>query len=388
MEELIIKYFGNTLNKSEYKILSDLLRNPVNKKLFKKKIREQYDISYALRNKEIDKEFNEMLLKLKQSGAKTKTRKLVWFQAAAVFVGLIAVSYFYVFMNEGGIKELELDKEAITLTLEDGTVKIITKEGNEKIIDDNGIVVGTQEGNKLEYSSQEKYKDKDSESEVLVYNELYIPYGQTFELVLSDGTDIHLNAGTTLKYPINFIKNQPRIVYLNGEALLEVTKSKTVPFTVHTSEINVRVLGTKFNINAYEEDKVIQTVLVEGSVGLYKNAVEFNIDNATLLKPQHLASWNKEDKDMKINEVDVTEYTAWAEGRLLFKVRPFSEIIKVLERHYDVAITNNYKKLNTQRFFAKFDTETIEEILVSFQQSEAFDYKIINNKIIINPPKQ
>ena len=79
-------------------------------------------------------------------------------------------------------------------------------------------------------------------------------------------------------------------------------------------------------------------------------------ENIVMLTPEHIAIWNKKEQQIRINEVDVNEYTAWTRGQLIFKVRTFSEIIKVLERHDDVTITNNYKQLNNLRFFAKFDT--------------------------------
>ena len=105
----------------------------------------------------------------------------------------------------------------------------------------------------------------------MVYNTLKIPYGKKFEVQLSDGTIVHLNAGTSLRYPVQFVKNQSRQVYLTGEAFFEVSKDKAHPFTVNTQEVNVEVLGTKFNVNSYTEDVSTDVVLVEGKVSLYKD---------------------------------------------------------------------------------------------------------------------
>ena len=385
MEKLIHKYFENTLSKSGHKKLKNILKKEENKKLFIKRIQEQFDLSVALHTRDMDIEYNQLQLKIKQNTPKRKLLSSISYRVAAVFIGLIALSYFYINFHDK--QDLKFDKNAIILTLEDGTVKLIKKGGNEQVFDAQGAILRTQKGYTLAYNRVQEFNNSSDKNTVLKYNELYIPYGKTFKLLLSDGSRLHLNAGTRIKYPINFIKNKPRTVFLNGEALFEVAKKKTTPFIVAVSELNVRVLGTKFAINAYDEDKNIQTVLIEGSVGLYKSTENFDIDRVRLLQPKQLASWNKEDKKMMIHEVDTREYTAWTKGKLLFKIRPFSEIIKVLERRYDVSIKNNYKKLNKQRFFAKFDTETIEEILISFQQSEMFDYKINENKIIINPPK-
>jgi len=387
LEKLIIKYLANTLSDDELIELSVLLKKTKNKKLFQKRIRSEYDVSLAVQATDIEDTYQEILDRIKENEKRQKVRKLGWYRVAAVFVGILGMSYFFLFINEKEESVIQFDENAITLTLENGLVKVIAEDGEETIVDKEGNVVGRQEGVKLDYNNKTERGSKSDVAEELVYNELAIPYGKTFELVLSDGTNIHLNAGTTLKYPVKFIKGQQRQVFLDGEALFDVTKSKTQSFIVNTGELNVRVFGTKFNVNSYKEDGKVQTVLVEGSVGLYENKKQFNIDNTTMLAPKHIASWNKSNKNMQIEEVDTSEYTAWTEGKLLFKIRPFSEIIKVLERHYDVSIVNNYKRLNTQRFFAKFDIETIEQVLTSFQQSESFVFERKGNVVTINKTK-
>ena len=122
-----------------------------------------------------------------------------------------------------------------------------------------------------------------SSAETLVYNTLKIPYGKQFEVELSDGTIVHLNSGTTLRYPVAFLKNQNRKVFLTGEAFFEVAKDKAHPFTVSTQELNVEVLGTKFNASSYTEDVTTDIVLVEGKVALYKDKKENN--NSVKLTP-------------------------------------------------------------------------------------------------------
>jgi len=309
-----------------------------------------------------------------------KQRRLVPYKIlkyVAAIILLVGLAYFYKmhFINDSG--SLSIPEDSITLKLENGNIEVITASGNKKVIDINGKIVGILSGEKL------SYQKKDVDIKKLVYNELRIPNGKTFQLELSDGTNVYLNAGTLLKYPVNFIKGKNRQVFLEGEAYFEVTKDTAHPFIVSANDIDIRVLGTKFNVNSYKESKYINTVLIEGSVAIYK---ENDTKNLTYLTPGHIASWSNLENSISIDKVDTKEYTAWIDGKLIFKRRTFAEILKVLERHFDIEIINNYDSLNSQRFLASFDTESIEQILEYFKKTNDFNFEIISNKIIINQP--
>ena len=158
------------------------------------------------------------------------------------------------------------------------------------------------------------------------------------------------------------------------------------PFIVTTGTLDVRVLGTKFNLTSYPEDLQQSTVLVEGSVSLYETGSSYNKDDSTLLSPGFKADWDGSDKKMVINKVNTDIYTGWIEGKLVMKKMNFSNIIQRLQRHYDVSITNEYKELNDRIFTATFEKETIEEVLETFIIETPFKYEIIGNKIKINKP--
>lgn len=153
---------------------------------------------------------------------------------------------------------------------------------------------------------------------------------------------------------------------------------------MNADEVDIRVLGTKFNISAYGEDKQLNTVLVEGSVSMYERDNMNGKNNPIVLTPGKMATWDKRNKSINVNEVDVNNYISWIEGKLVFANTPFSDIIKRLERNYNVEIINNNLILDTQLYDATFDIETIEEVLNSFNKSYAIKYIISNNKIIIN----
>jgi len=302
---------------------------------------------------------------------------------AAVFLGLIGGTYLYQngSLFDQNLEEVTIPENAITLQLSNGDVKVIAKEGSQKIINAKGQVVGSQEGDKLNYKN-------DIYLEELVYNELTVPYGETFQLVLSDGTQVHLNAGTFLKYPVKFIKGENRQVYLKGEAYFDVSKDVLHPFIVNVDAINVRVLGTQFNVSFYPEDENVNTVLVEGSVRVYKEGEIYNVANSSLLKPNQKAAWNRVDKEISISSVDTSIYTAWTEGKLKFIEASFNGILKKLERRYNVTFQNNYKKLEEIQYTATFDIEGIEQVLKVFSEYASFSYTIDKNRrIIINQPK-
>lgn len=271
-------------------------------------------------------------------------------------------------------------ENAITLKLENGEVRQIAVGDLQTITNSNGGVLGKQKGSQLDYSYA-------TQIEELVYNELFVPYGKKFSLVLSDGTLVHLNAGSSLKYPVKFIEGQPRQVYLKGEAFFDVYSDQGHPFVVSNEDMNIRVLGTKFNVSAYPEDREINTVLVEGSVSLYGPNEEYDKEKSALLEPGYKAEWDRFYKKVSYEKVDTDVYTGWMDGKLVLRKMPFDHILKKLQRQYEVVIDNKYKALDKRTFTATFDIETIQEVLKTFSEETPFEYEITGEHITILPPK-
>jgi len=351
-----------------------------NIKLYEKLCSEKELEKYASAHETID--FEKAKSRIKSSYVKkrkSKTRILLVKYAAAVMLlfGLFQLLPLNNETNEVVPTALKINKEDIVLQMENGDFKIINIHGEEKVIDENGTVLGQQNGASLVY-------EKNSSIENLVYNTLHIPYGTKFNIVLSDGTLVHLNSGSSMRYPVKFVKGQERKVFIKGEAYFEVTEDKSTPFVVNTNQVNIRVLGTKFNVSAYEEDETVNTVLVEGAVRLYDVKSMYDLKKSIALEPGYMASLNKQDKKISLGEVDTRIHTAWTKGRLVFKNTPFKSIRKKLERNYNVKIINNNKLLDEKQYNATFDLETIEQVLNSFNENYAIEYSIVNNQIIIN----
>ena len=294
---------------------------------------------------------------------------------AAIFIGLLGVVYFYR-TAERPVSGAQIWEEPIRLRMGSDDLQILHEGETQRIVSNSGKIVGEQRGNKISYGL-------DAEIDELVYNELEIPYGKVFDVELSDGTLIHLNSGTKIRYPVKFLKGQKREVFIDGEAYFKVAKDKEHPFVVNADAIAVEVLGTEFNISSYREDRDIGTVLVEGSVSL-SNSIDPG--DKVMLKPGQKAAWNKKAASTEIEEVDVDMYTGWIKGELVFRNVSFGEMAKKLERRYNVRIQNNNLLLKDKRLNARFNAkvESIEDVLNSIDEIQAFDYNITGHKIVIH----
>jgi hypothetical protein len=302
-------------------------------------------------------------------------RKYMAIAASVLVLVSIGISYQNGFFSPKKDAIINNSNE-ITLQLENGDIQVISADKKSKIADAEGNVVGNQNGNKIVY-------DKETTIENLVYNTIKIPYGKRFELQLSDGTIVHLNSGTTLKYPVKFIASGNRQVFLDGEAFFDVTKDKTHPFVVNADNLNVRVLGTHFNVSNYPEDKLTDVVLVEGSVGLYTENEKFNPEKNTILKPGFKGSFSKADNQIKTKAVVTDVYTAWIKGGLTFRDMTFKDITKKLERHYNITIVNQNAKLSDEKFNASFGDEPIAKVLSYFNEIHGIHYTLKNNEVLI-----
>lgn len=165
------------------------------------------------------------------------------------------------------------------------------------------------------------------------YNTLRVPVGGFYKLELADGTKVWLNAASELKFPVQF--NGPkREVFLKGEGYFQVAHDPEHKFVVHLKNSEVTVLGTVFNINAYEEEENVYTTLAEGSVAFYSQQQQRQV----ILKPGMQGVMDIKDGTMSVSEVDPSLYSAWVEGRFVFRAMDLEMIMRQLERWYDCEI--------------------------------------------------
>lgn len=374
--DLISKYFSGKASEEEIALIFQWIdRSPDNKRAFI-----QFKQSYALEAKS-DQDLEQAWLLLVAKLQKDKPSNYLFglLRYAAIFLLIGSLGYLFIQRNVPA-EVPSLNKNAIILKMADGSIETITELEERDIIEQNGMVVGKQQGSVLNYMD----KPGKAIQTKPIYNELSVPYGKSFKLVLSDGTRVHLNAGSSIRYPVEFTNSTKRQVFLSGEAFFEVTKDASHPFVVRVNDLNVRVLGTKFNVSSYPEEDDINTVLVEGSVALHENMSDFIVEDAVFLEPGNKGVWNPKSKKTKIEEVDTTIYTSWMEGRLIFRNTPFKVMRKKLERHYNVSIVNHNKILEEKTYNAVFDVESIEQVFRTLKEIYAIEYVINKNNIIIN----
>jgi hypothetical protein len=314
--------------------------------------------------------------KLRQLDSRRKKRKFWFASIAAVFVTILGGSlYFSLIKNKPQHCEAPIASEnAIILEREDGKLEAISENGQLQLIDKNGKIIGGQKGNLLVYQKSE------ITSEEIIFNTLRIPYGKRFEIQLSDGSKVFMNAGSSLKYPVNFPKNDKREVFLTGEAFFKVAQDKDRQFIVKAENLEIGVLGTEFNVSAYPEDFSTNVVLVEGSVKL---ATKKEQQEMAILKPGQLGSSKRSNDAIEISEVETRIYTSWMQGELVFRNMSFENILKKMERHYNVKIINKNTELAKEKFNASFGHEPLHKILEYFKKIYGLNYTQKKDNIII-----
>ncbi|OBQ55574.1 DUF4974 domain-containing protein [Tamlana sp. s12] len=327
---------------------------------------------------------NKMLLHILESIQETKTVKVIPFYKKSIFKYAVAACLI-AFVTFGSIYKFQQNKntdikvsnssiqvgsDKAILTLENGSDVILNKETNYQ------SATLKSNGRSLVYSKSKEM------SEELVYNYLTIPRGGQFFIELSDGTKVWLNSDSKLKYPVSFIKGNPREIELvYGEAYFEVSKSTEHngdAFYLKTNEQSIQVLGTVFNVKAYRNEHDIITTLVEGSISV-TNDLHKNV-----LQPGEQSKLSQAKNDFTISVVDVEEVVAWRLGEFSFTNKSLEEIMKVLSRWYDVDIIIENEEIKSIGFTGTLSKQLpIESIMKIIKQTNDMNYVIENEKIII-----
>lgn len=211
----------------------------------------------------------------------------------------------------------------------------------------------------------------DSSQTEVQYAEVKASAGSVIRYELPDGSVAWLNAGSSLRYPTVF-ERKNRSVELKGEAYFEVKADREAPFYVNTSSgLDVFVYGTKFNVSAYEDDAYVETVLETGKVNVVTPARE-----TIVLAPGEQLLYDKQSRTVTRRAVDVYGKVAWKDGKMIFRNASIEEIMKHLERHFNVEIELNNRYNKEYKYRATFRTETLQQILDYLAKSAALKWKI------------
>ncbi len=213
-------------------------------------------------------------------------------------------------------------------------------------------------------------------------NEVVVPFGKKAELVFADGTIVWLNAGSRLAFPSKFSQNS-RIVYLEGEACFQVAKNEVQPFVVKTGSIDIRVLGTFFNVSAYPDQETIETVLIKGRVSIVEPGIFTNKEIE--IHPNQKADFNKNTNEITVmNESNAEKYAAWVFGWLEYRRESLTSVLTKLERHYDVIFHVPPNLPADDKISGKLDLrESLQNVMIILSDAAGIEYSIKGKDVYV-----
>ncbi|NOU59298.1 FecR family protein [Marinifilum caeruleilacunae] len=391
MEERIIDIISKSLGgqpttSDEKKALEEWLSDGGNKRFYQGMQHFSSEAKESLKAREanVDRAFEKHLGKMKENRKtlRLKTFRKVLPYAASILLmaGLFSVMMYLghedpgISQEEQWLTAIEPGSNKAELVLADGKVlDLDAKRRKNEIQEKDGTRISNT-GSSLVYDASSKMSEK------LSYNSLVVPRGGEFQLELEDGTKVWINSETRLRYPTKFPKGE-RVVLLEGEAYFEVSKDQNRPFIVKTQGVDVRVLGTQFNISSYAEDETIQTTLVEGSVAVMDSK---NPKTNLLLDPGYQAVYAKAAKQLENKKVNVDLYTSWKDGKFVFEQASLYDIMNKVSRWYDVKVfyqNNEAGDLNFTGTLKRY--ENLDRLLGMIEKTNEVKFFFKDNTIIV-----
>ena len=294
---------------------------------------------------------------------------------AAVWVLALGVTLWMTFGKKENVAPLPVASKIIpagekkaTLTLADGT-EVHVEEITARVLQEKGMNIEYRNGEIVYHKSEE-------ETTEVVYNKLEVPRGGECMIKLDDGTKVWVNAETKLKYPVVFVGDRREVV-LEGEAFFDVAKNEK-PFIVKTSFGDVRVLGTAFGISAYASEPESYTTLVRGKVSVEREGIK-----PVVILPGEQVVTFKDGKMIK-QEVDVEEFVGWKDGIYVFKEMSLGEIMKTLERWYNISVDFQDKSLVDLPFTGNLKRyDDINVFFDALTRTGDMKYRVEGNQVIL-----
>jgi ferric-dicitrate binding protein FerR (iron transport regulator) len=307
--------------------------------------------------------------------------------AAAILLLLAVGSYFLILPKSQ--KKTALTEEqrfrndvaprwnGAVLTLADGQKIVLDSTTNGKIGMQGNITVTNTNGRLM-------YNISDEKPARPLYNTLTTKRGNQYQVVLPDGSKVWLNAASSLTYPTVFTSGQRRVT-ITGEAYFEVVRNDKLPFIVQKGKLSVQVLGTRFNLNTYDDEHVLTATLLEGSIKVIKGR------NSNVLKPGQqailtdgAAPADSHDRIRVIDDADIGEAMSWKNGKFKFTDATIGSIMRQIERWYDVDVV--YDTRISQHFTADIPRDVpLPELLKLLEMTEQVHFKIEGRKITVIP---
>ncbi|MDB5156001.1 MAG: anti-FecI sigma factor, FecR [Mucilaginibacter sp.] len=333
-------------------------------------------------NNETEDEFSDRLLnQIQQSKNKSFPYKRRWqIPAAAILLISLGIGgYFYlnslkqVADQETIAKNIKPGYNQATLTLANGKTILLTGARNGQLALQGTATIKKTADGKVVYKT-----DGSANAETNVaYNTMTTPNGGQYQLTLADGTKVWLNATSSIRYPTAFT-GKIREVTITGEAYFEVTHNNEHPFRVIANGQVIEDLGTEFNVNAYDDEPVVKTTLIKGSVRVVKGS-----SNA-LLKPGQAAITKIQRGDIQVENVDTDEAAAWKNGQTLFNDEDIKMIMRQVARWYNVNIVYE-GEIPTRHFEGGISRKSDLSSVLRILELNNIHFTVTNHTIVVKP---
>ncbi|MHA4811422.1 FecR domain-containing protein [Flavitalea flava] len=389
VQQLLDRYISEELSREEFFVLWETLSQDE----FRPQWQQQVEalLHSGTYDELADKEQQAKVLAaiLQQQAAPAPVRSLTsrfrWWAAAAVVLGLSLAGYWWSQSPEQPVlvqqkpADPQPGKQGAVLTLADGSLIVLDSMRNG--------LIATQNGARVELNNHKvSYAPAGKASEAVVYNLLSTPKGRQFHVQLPDGTEVWLNAASSIRYPTIFSEKE-RKVTITGEAYFEVAKNKEKPFMVDINgKTGVEVLGTSFNVNAYADEPYINTTLLEGSIQVVNRPLTDGTatnKKGVVLKPGQQVRISGQ--EMKLPEnADLKMAVAWKEGSFQFNYTKLDEILRQFARWYDVEVIYDQKVPDFVLSGAIRRDFTLSEALMTLEKM-GLRFRIEGGKLIILP---
>jgi len=345
---------------------------------------QQWDVTTMGNSEEIKQSIQENLNYSIQEHSKNRIFKIrVWQSAAAaILILLTAGIYYYQNSPEPVIVKTETPRFKNDVAPGNNKAILTLDDGSKIDLDDAKTGILASESNidiKKTGDGQLEYTAGAQNVKTVKYNILSTPMGGEYQLVLPDGSKVWLNSGSTLRFPTAFIGSE-RIVELKGEAYFDIAKNPKMPFLVRTNNaMDIKVLGTQFNVMAYDDEKNINTTLVEGSVEVLKGSEKTN------LKPGQEAILNRGSGNIKVAQADLEQAIAWKNGYFIFYNENIESIMRKVSRWYNVDIVYQ-GNLNNKDFVGTISrNKNVSELLKMLELTGAIHFSIDGRRITVMP---
>lgn len=280
------------------------------------------DIDYAVRTDKVMPEEVRTIMN------KVRRKRIRLTACISLAISVAAVILLFVFSPFSRHKTYDYEKALARVVDRNEIVLTVHNDKRIELSDSTVVVSYNKKGEILINDTITLSEEKEVKSDL---NTIHVPYGKRSTLILADGTKVHINSGSSLVYPADFARDK-REVYLDGEAYFEVAKEKERHFVVQTESKAVEVLGTKFNVSIDKESNLFETVLVSGKIALDSN------DGRIELAPDQYYGYDANLKQEELKTVDVRNYISWIDGKLKFSRAPLSNVIRKIEKSYNIKI--------------------------------------------------